>query len=127
MNPVRESGNQVITNAATIPDTPSSEGAILPFFELKQFTYAELKAATRNFRGDSKIGEGGFGSVYKGWMMEKSLKPSKVGFGIEVAVKMLSQDSLQGHREWLVSLILKFGNECSVEFPLKGCMIIEGS
>lgn len=100
MNPVRESGNQVITKSATIPDTPSSEGV---FFTLKQFTFAELKAATRNFRGDSKIGEGGFGSVYKGWMMEKSLKPSKVGFGIEVAVKMLSQDSLQGHREWLVS------------------------
>lgn len=30
------------------------------------FTYRELATATKNFRDDSFIGEGGFGVVYKG-------------------------------------------------------------
>lgn len=33
---------------------------------LRVFTVAELKLATRNFCTSSKIGEGGFGSVYRG-------------------------------------------------------------
>ncbi|KAF5784065.1 putative transferase [Helianthus annuus] len=33
---------------------------------LRVFTVAELKAATKNFCGEYKLGEGGFGSVYKG-------------------------------------------------------------
>lgn len=32
----------------------------------KTFTFLELAAATRNFRGDCLVGEGGFGRVYKG-------------------------------------------------------------
>ncbi|KAJ0519253.1 putative transferase [Helianthus annuus] len=34
--------------------------------KLRVFTVAELKLATGNFCASSKIGEGGFGSVYKG-------------------------------------------------------------
>lgn len=30
------------------------------------FAFRELAAATRNFRGDCQLGEGGFGRVYKG-------------------------------------------------------------
>ncbi|GKE09106.1 probable serine/threonine-protein kinase PBL7, partial [Tanacetum coccineum] len=30
------------------------------------FTFRELAAATKNFRGDCLLGEGGFGRVYKG-------------------------------------------------------------
>lgn len=30
------------------------------------FSYRELATATKNFRGESLIGEGGFGPVYKG-------------------------------------------------------------
>ncbi|GMI77165.1 cold-responsive protein kinase 1 [Hibiscus trionum] len=32
----------------------------------KLFPYKELKMATRNFHHSNKIGEGGFGIVYKG-------------------------------------------------------------
>lgn len=32
----------------------------------KIFTFRELAVATRNFRGDCLLGEGGFGRVYKG-------------------------------------------------------------
>ncbi|KAL1568165.1 hypothetical protein AAHA92_03566 [Salvia divinorum] len=35
-------------------------------------SFAELKSATRNFRSDSVLGEGGFGSVYKRFMNYKS-------------------------------------------------------
>jgi hypothetical protein len=54
------------------------------------------------------LGEGGFGSVFKGWIDENSLAPAKPGTGIVIAVKRLNQESFQGHREWLVSIIYLF-------------------
>lgn len=69
---------------------------------LKIFTLAELKAATRNFRPDTVLGEGGFGRVFKGWVDEKTYAPSKVGVGMAVAVKKSNPDSSQGLQEWQV-------------------------
>ncbi|KAK1428008.1 hypothetical protein QVD17_16824 [Tagetes erecta] len=61
--------------------------------ELKtiSFTLKQLKTATRNFDATSKIGEGGFGPVYKG----------KLRDGTIIAVKQLSSCSRQGNREFL--------------------------
>ncbi|XP_022951069.1 probable serine/threonine-protein kinase PIX13 [Cucurbita moschata] len=67
---------------------------------LKVYTLSELKTATRNFRPDTMLGEGGFGRVFKGWVDEKTYAPSKVGVGIPVAVKKSNPDSSQGLREW---------------------------
>ncbi|XVE94412.1 hypothetical protein REPUB_Repub02eG0006200 [Reevesia pubescens] len=67
---------------------------------LKIFTLAELKAATRNFRPDTVLGEGGFGRVFKGWVDENTYAPSKVGVGMAVAVKKSNPDSSQGLQEW---------------------------
>ncbi|CAL0305894.1 unnamed protein product [Lupinus luteus] len=78
---------------------------------MKMFTLAELQSATRNFRPDMLVGEGGFGRVFRGWIDEKTLKPSKVGVGIPVAVKKSSPDSLQGLQEW----------QCEVKFLGKFC------
>jgi len=83
--------------------TPRSEGELLPSPTLKAFTFNELKTATRNFKPNSMIGEGGFGCVYKGWIGERSLSPSKPGSGMVVAVKKLKSEGFQGHKEWLVS------------------------
>lgn len=69
---------------------------------LRNFTLDELKSATRNFRPDTVLGEGGFGRVFKGWIDKNTLKPSRVGVGIPVAVKKSSADSLQGLEEWQV-------------------------
>ncbi|KAD1852818.1 hypothetical protein E3N88_42206 [Mikania micrantha] len=48
--------------------------------------------------------EGGFGSVFKGWVDEHSLSPSKPGSGIVIAVKRLNLEGLQGHKEWLAEI-----------------------
>lgn len=71
---------------------------------LKSFTFNDLKNATRNFRADSLLGEGGFGYVFKGWLDENTLAPCKSGTGMVVAVKKLKSESSQGHREWLAEV-----------------------
>ncbi|KAJ0624606.1 putative protein kinase RLK-Pelle-RLCK-VIIa-2 family [Helianthus annuus] len=60
---------------------------------LRVFTIAELKAATKNF--STMIGEGGFGTVYKG-LIKKLDHPVDE---IHVAVK-LAKGLLQGQKEW---------------------------
>ncbi|XP_074367695.1 putative serine/threonine-protein kinase PBL10 isoform X2 [Apium graveolens] len=91
-------------SSISAPATTRSEGEILQSGNLKSFTYNELKNSTRNFRPDSVLGEGGFGSVFKGWVDEHSLAASRPGIGIVVAVKRLNQDGLQGHKEWLAEI-----------------------
>ncbi|XP_062185438.1 uncharacterized protein LOC133889022 isoform X1 [Phragmites australis] len=76
------------------------EGRILEVPNLRIFTFAELKAATRNFKPDTILGEGGFGRVYKGWVDEKTMSPVRCGTGMVVAVKKLNPESVQGLQEW---------------------------
>ncbi|XP_059444384.1 probable serine/threonine-protein kinase PBL19 [Corylus avellana] len=64
---------------------------------LRVFSYSELRQATNNFNRLLKIGEGGFGNVYKG-----SIKPAEGnGDPIMVAIKKLNKDGLQGHKQWV--------------------------
>ena len=56
---------------------------------------AELRAATKKFRADRVIGEGGFGAVYKGLIR---------GEGLTIAIKKWNPGSLQGVAEWQVSV-----------------------
>lgn len=85
--------------------TPRSECEVLSSPHAKPFSFSELKNATRNFRHDSLLGEGGFGYVFKGWIDEQNLAPSKPGSGMVVAVKKLKPEGFQGHKEWLVRLL----------------------
>ncbi|XP_010273494.1 PREDICTED: probable leucine-rich repeat receptor-like serine/threonine-protein kinase At3g14840 isoform X2 [Nelumbo nucifera] len=55
------------------------------------FTLRQIKAATNNFDAANKIGEGGFGPVYKGLLSD----------GTMIAVKQLSSKSKQGSREFV--------------------------
>ncbi|XP_002974621.2 serine/threonine-protein kinase PCRK1 [Selaginella moellendorffii] len=64
--------------------------------ELRQFTLAELKSATRNFSAAEKLGEGGFGCVFRG-----HIKSKKTDERIDVAVKQLNVKGQQGQKEWL--------------------------
>ncbi|KAE9600795.1 hypothetical protein Lal_00011275 [Lupinus albus] len=67
---------------------------------LRAFSFTELKRATNDFGMLLKIGEGGFGSVYKG-----SIKPIEGnGDTLLVAIKKLNKDALQGHKQWLAEV-----------------------
>ncbi|ONM53126.1 Protein kinase APK1B chloroplastic [Zea mays] len=77
-----------------------SDGQILEAPNLRTFTFIELKTAPKNFRPDSVLGEGGFGRVYKGWVDEKTMAPTRNGTGMVVAVKKLNSESMQGFDEW---------------------------
>ncbi|KAK6931204.1 Serine-threonine/tyrosine-protein kinase, catalytic domain [Dillenia turbinata] len=91
------------SNSEGLP-TPRSEGEILSSPNLKAFSFNELKNATRNFRPDSLLGEGGFGYVFKGWIDEQTLSAAKPGSGMVIAVKKLKPEGFQGHKEWLTEV-----------------------
>lgn len=93
-----------MVSMASVPPTPKSEGEILKSSNVRSFAFTELKTATRNFRPDSVLGEGGFGSVFKGWIDENTFAPTKPGTGMVIAVKRLNQEGFQGHKEWLAEV-----------------------
>ncbi|CDP06356.1 unnamed protein product [Coffea canephora] len=65
------------------------------------FSLFELETITKSFRSDYILGEGGFGTVYKGYIDENV----RVGLkSLPVAVKVLNKEGLQGHREWLTEV-----------------------
>nr|XP_043631847.1 probable serine/threonine-protein kinase PIX13 [Erigeron canadensis] len=88
-------------NKPTAPSSgehvPTSEIIVTP--NLKSFTFADLKMATRNFRRDAMLGEDGFGKIFKGWVDGKTLAPSKVGVGMPVSVKKSNPDG-EGLKWW---------------------------
>lgn len=86
--------------ASASPDGADLNGEILETPNLKVFSFSDLKSATKNFKSDNLLGEGGFGKVYKGWIDEKTLAPSKMGSGMVVAIKKLNPESVQGFDQW---------------------------
>ncbi|XLT11127.1 hypothetical protein HN51_056920 [Arachis hypogaea] len=64
--------------------------------ETLQLDFATIMAATNNFSDENKLGQGGFGPVYKG----------RLSNGQEVAVKRLSINSLQGDLEFKNEVML---------------------
>ncbi|KAK3141787.1 hypothetical protein QOZ80_4BG0338330 [Eleusine coracana subsp. coracana] len=93
-------GKSGSTSCSTASPGEFPEGRILETPNLRIFTFAELRAATRNFKPDTVLGEGGFGRVYKGWVDEKTMTPVRSGAGMVVAVKKLNPESVQGMQEW---------------------------
>nr|GEV05757.1 G-type lectin S-receptor-like serine/threonine-protein kinase At4g27290 [Tanacetum cinerariifolium] len=63
--------------------------------ELPLFSFSTVAKATANFSLDKKLGEGGFGPVYKGMLED----------GQEIAVKRLSKTSSQGPDEFMNEVI----------------------
>ncbi|XP_061368794.1 G-type lectin S-receptor-like serine/threonine-protein kinase B120 [Gastrolobium bilobum] len=90
----------------------SLEGNQLSGPELPFFNFSCISIATNNFSEENKLGEGGFGPVYKG----------KLG-GEEIAVKRLSRRSGQGLEEFKneIMLIAKLQHRNLVR--LMGCSI----
>src|SRR4051812_47047536 len=99
------SGSTTTSNAETSSSTSKIGDELKVASQLRKFSFSELNSATRNFRPDTVLGEGGFGRVFKGWIEENGTGPMKPGTGLTVAVKTLNHDGLQGHKEWLVCLL----------------------
>ncbi|KAI3521587.1 hypothetical protein L1887_11058 [Cichorium endivia] len=77
------------------------------------FTYRQIKAATDNFADSNKLGEGGFGSVYKGTLLDGTL----------IAVKQLSSKSKQGNREFVNEIGMITGIQHPNVVRLHGCCV----
>ncbi|ONI01752.1 hypothetical protein PRUPE_6G156700 [Prunus persica] len=102
-----------LDTASSIQETPSgglNKALIVPKADtsvpssLKSFSFSDLKNATKNFRSESLLGEGGFGWVFKGWIDANTFAPTKPGTGLVVAIKRLKRESFQGHKEWLAEV-----------------------
>ncbi|CAN7081505.1 unnamed protein product [Brassica oleracea var. botrytis] len=61
-----------------------------------QFDFKAVEAATNNFSQRNKLGQGGFGEVYKGTFPNR----------LQVAVKRLSKTSVQGEKEFKNEVIV---------------------
>ncbi|XP_059438926.1 L-type lectin-domain containing receptor kinase IX.1-like [Corylus avellana] len=61
----------------------------------RRFSYNELVSATYNFSNERKLGEGGFGAVYKGYL---------INLDIPIAVKKISRGSKQGKKEYITEV-----------------------
>ncbi|KAI3701515.1 hypothetical protein L6452_26657 [Arctium lappa] len=57
--------------------------------DLKKFTYGELQCATRNFGDESRLGDGRYAEVHKGWVDKATYSPSKDNTGLPIAIKRL--------------------------------------
>ncbi|KAK6918684.1 Serine-threonine/tyrosine-protein kinase, catalytic domain, partial [Dillenia turbinata] len=83
------------TSSRSIPDLYEEKA-----HNLQVFSLSELRQATNDFSRLCKIGEGGFGSVYKGLV-----KPANArGHPTVVAIKKLNREGFQGHKQWLAEV-----------------------
>ncbi|KAJ1424101.1 Serine-threonine/tyrosine-protein kinase, catalytic domain [Sesbania bispinosa] len=99
--PFYDSTNIIIaappTGSALRPSSTQGEnGDEIRPTETWQLDFATIMAATNNFSHARKLGQGGFGSVYKGKLFD----------GQEVAVKRLSRNSMQGDTEFKNEAVL---------------------
>ncbi|XP_071905787.1 cysteine-rich receptor-like protein kinase 25 [Coffea arabica] len=84
------------TVSSASPNSPGGPPPKSTEAESLQYSLTEIQIATNNFSMDNKIGEGGFGRVYKGVL----------GNGQEVAVKRLSRSSVQGAEEFKNEIVV---------------------
>ncbi|CAM6038039.1 unnamed protein product [Sphagnum compactum] len=99
------------------PNVPMLKGSLSKFakFDVQPtiFSYSELRAATKDFHPDMKLGQGNYGVVYKGIFPNNN----------EVAVKQLFNESQQSIDEFLNEIVLITGVKHRNLVKLKGCCI----
>ncbi|KAK1285761.1 putative LRR receptor-like serine/threonine-protein kinase [Acorus calamus] len=83
------------------------------YLQTGHFSLSQIKSATENFDSSNKIGEGGFGPVYKGILSN----------GVRIAVKQLSSMSKQGNREFMNEIGIISALEHPNLVKLFGCCI----
>ncbi|XP_062012882.1 probable LRR receptor-like serine/threonine-protein kinase At1g53440 isoform X2 [Rosa rugosa] len=103
----------VRTAEAQSPRLPVEEALRRLDLQTGFFTFKQIRAATKSFDPVNKIGEGGFGSVYKGILLD----------GTIIAVKQLSSKSKQGNREFVNEIGMISGLQHPNLVRLYGCCI----
>ncbi|CAN6851438.1 unnamed protein product [Brassica oleracea] len=109
--------NQVLMNGVVLPRRRNlSEENAVEDLELPLMEFEAVLTATKHFSDCNKVGECGFGAVYKGRLLD----------GQEIAVKRLSEMSAQGTNEFMneVRLIARLQHINLVR--LLGCCVDEG-
>ncbi|KAF5477354.1 hypothetical protein F2P56_004003 [Juglans regia] len=94
---------------------PLNDDEVLLGIDARPFTfsYAELKTATEDFNPANKLGEGGFGPVYKGTLSD----------GRVIAVKQLSVASHQGKNQFIAEIATISAVQHRNLVKLYGCCI----
>ncbi|XP_050366206.1 probable L-type lectin-domain containing receptor kinase S.5 [Argentina anserina] len=82
----RASDPNILGALKSLPGTP------------REFSYRELKKATNNFDNKHKLGQGGFGVVFRAVLAKEN--------NLEVAVKMFSRDEVKGRDDFLAELTI---------------------
>ncbi|XP_058756971.1 G-type lectin S-receptor-like serine/threonine-protein kinase At1g11300 [Vicia villosa] len=120
INSVRENNSKPfqLSNKCGAPESYTSDNRIgeMPQGKLQElliYDFEKLATATNSFHLSNKLGQGGFGTVYKGKLQD----------GQEIAVKRLSSASRQGLEEFMneVVVICKLQHRNLVR--LLGCCI----
>ncbi|KAL0409904.1 UNVERIFIED_CONTAM: Cold-responsive protein kinase [Sesamum latifolium] len=90
-----------------------TDGRAIASPSFRVFSYDELKAATRGFK--NKIGEGGFGTVYKGRLIGDNF----------IAVKVLSVEleTMRGERDFISEIVALSDIKHENLVTLRGCCI----
>ncbi|XP_057492223.1 probable L-type lectin-domain containing receptor kinase S.5 [Actinidia eriantha] len=79
------SNSSILGALKSLPGTP------------REFQFKDLKKATNKFDERNKLGQGGYGEVYRGFLQSENL---------EVAVKRFSRESIKGQDDFLAELTI---------------------
>ncbi|XP_057451775.1 uncharacterized protein LOC130743546 [Lotus japonicus] len=105
---LKKTGKSQILRWKSHPDNKEDESIDIPIFEL-----STIAKATNNFSTSNKLGEGGFGPVYKGTWTN----------GQDIAVKRLCDNSGQGPKEFINEVVLIANLQHRNLVKLLGCCI----